>query len=265
MPLTPENIGELNKERVNRILEVVMAYAQLDFSRKTEVLGNEDVLDAIGAGINMLGEELESSTVSLKEKEQLLKEVHHRVKNNLQIVSSLLNLQSDKILDAQYLAMIKDSRNRINSMAIVHEMLYASKDLSKIEISEYIQRLCQSVHQSFSKPEADIRLHFSIAPQLYFDIDHMIPIGLIINEIVSNSFKYAFPKDAGEITIRLHPTEQGFYLNIEDNGIGLSENFDPATDGNLGMQLIRMLCEQIEGSIRIEKKQGTAFHLHFTT
>ncbi|WP_317897297.1 sensor histidine kinase [Aurantibacillus circumpalustris] len=240
-----------------------MSYAQLDFSKKTEVLGNEDVLDAIGAGINMLGEELENSTVSLKEKEQLLKEVHHRVKNNLQIVSSLLNLQSDNILDEKYLAIIKDSRNRINSMAIVHEMLYASRDLSKIEIKQYIERLCESIHQSFSRPGSEINFKFKIDQNLYFEIDHMIPLGLIINEVVSNSFKYAFPTNKGEISIKLHSENNEFKLDLSDNGIGLLENFDPSRDGQLGMQLIIMLVEQMEAKVAIDQKNGTAFYITF--
>ena len=263
MPFTPKNIDKLDNERVENILNVVMAYAQLDFSKKTKVLGNEDVLDAIGAGINMLGEELENSTVSLKEKEQLLKEVHHRVKNNLQIVSSLLNLQSDNILDEKYLAIIKDSRNRINSMAIVHEMLYASKDLSKIEINEYIRRLCESIHQSFSSPGSDIRFNFSIDKNLFFDIDQMIPMGLVINEVVSNSFKYAFPTNKGEISIHLHLEKNEYNLNLSDNGIGLVESFNPEKDGQLGMQLIRMLAQQMEATVIIQRKQGTGFYLTF--
>ena len=263
MSLTPENIDHYNKGRVESILNVVMAYAQLDFSKKTEVLGNDDVLDAIGAGINMLGEELENSTVSLKEKEQLLKEVHHRVKNNLQIVSSLLNLQSETILDEKYLAIIKDSRNRINSMAIVHEMLYASKDLSRIEIKEYIQRLCESIHNSFSRPGSDIRFNFLIDQNLFFNVDQMIPMGLVINEVVSNSFKYAFPSNNGEISISLHEENSEYKLNLSDNGIGLTENFNPETDGQLGMQLILMLSEQMDAKVTIHQNRGTSFHLIF--
>lgn len=263
MSMNPDDISGSNHKRVNRILEVVMAYAQLDFTQKTEVLGNDDVLDAIGAGINMLGEELESSTVSLKEKEQLLKEIHHRVKNNLQIVSSLLNLQSESIMDERYLAMIKDSRNRINSMAIVHEMLYASKDLSRISISEYIQRLCNSIHQSFSRPGSDISFNFDLEKELFFEIDHMIPLGLIINEVVSNSFKYAFPQNKGCISIRLHRRAAGFHLQIDDNGVGLTENFDPEKDGHLGMQLILMLCQQMDAQVEISHTQGTIYSIIF--
>lgn len=263
MPFTTFNISDSNKDRVNNILEVVMAYARLDFTKKTEVIGNGDVLDAIGAGLNMLGEELENSTVSLKEKEQLLKEVHHRVKNNLQIVSSLLNLQSDNILDKKYLDLITDSRNRINSMALVHEMLYASKDLSKIEINAYIERLCRSIHQSFSKPGSDISFEFSIEPNLLFNIDHMISLGLILNEIISNSFKYAFQQNQGRINIDLRRSETHYCLKIKDNGIGLNATFDLEKDGHLGMQLIHMLTEQMDGKINIEAGEGTMFTITF--
>ena len=263
MPIFSGELSDQNNERVHKILEVIMAYACLDFTKKTEVLGNNDILDAIGAGVNMLGEELENSTVSLKEKEQLLKEVHHRVKNNLQIVSSLLNLQSENIMDKKYLAMITDSRNRINSMALVHEMLYASQDLSKIEINEYIQRLCNSIHQSFSKPGSDIKLNFKIEQNLYFNVDHMISIGLIINEILSNSFKYAFPDNTGQISIQLNRSATDCKMMVLDNGVGFPENFDIEKDAHLGMQLISMLSKQIEGTINMSKEQGIGYHITF--
>ncbi|MGZ3932768.1 MAG: sensor histidine kinase, partial [Bacteroidia bacterium] len=221
MQFNSGDISSENNKRVNDILEVVMAYARLDFSKKTEVLGTDDALDAIGAGVNMLGEELEISTISLKEKEQLLKEIHHRVKNNLQIVSSLLNLQTDSILDETYLSLIVESRNRINSMALVHEMLYSSKDLSKLEISRYIHRLCISIHQSLARKNSTIGFEYDIEDNLSFDIDHMIPLGLIINEIISNSFKYAFPENKGLVRIELHRTPPGYCLLIRDDGIGL--------------------------------------------
>ena len=263
MDLSTHQLSDKNKERVNRILDVIMAYARLDFSQKTEILGNEDVFDAIGAGVNMLGEELESSTVSLKEKEQLLKEIHHRVKNNLQIVSSLLKLQSENILDENYLELIKDSRNRINSMALVHEMLYSSRDLSKIPIKEYIQRLCENINQSYSKPGSEIAFKFNVQKDFHFQIDHMISLGLIINEIVSNSFKYAFPGNKGTITIEFEDHKSYYRLNIFDNGIGLPENFDLEKDGQLGMQLIVMLSQQMDGKLEIQKKNGTLYQIEF--
>ncbi len=270
MPLQEKNLNELQQERVAEILETVIAYARLDFTKKTELSGNGDILDAIGAGVNMLGEELESSTVSLKEKEQLLKEVHHRVKNNLQIVSSLLNLQSVNVLDPSYLALINDSRNRIYSMALVHEMLYASKDLSKVEIQEYILRLCASLKSSFSKPGYEVNFVCQIQKDLFFDIDYMISIGLILNEIISNAYKYAFPGRDGTIWINLESTNAGcgnerkkYKLQVKDDGIGLSDTFDPNKHSQLGMQLISMLTEQIDGNMNLESSKGTSYTIVF--
>ncbi len=250
-------------DRINSILEVVMSYSRLDFSKKTEITG-EDTIDAIGAGINMLGEELENSTVSLKEKEQLLKEIHHRVKNNLQIISSLLNLQSENVLDEKYLSMIRESKNRIYSMALVHEMLYTSPYLSKIELKEYIKRLCKNVHESFHSPGSIIDFKYDVEQELFLDIDKMIPVGLIVNEIVSNSLKYAFPNKKGTIYIDLKHSGNANYLLVSDDGIGLPDKFNPETDGHLGMQLIQMLSEQIGGKPeRIKKDKGIGYKIVF--
>ena len=136
--------------RANEVLEVIMAFARQDFGKKVDLKNDNSVLDGIGAGVNMLGEELQHSTISLREKEQLLKEIHHRVKNNMQIISSLLSLQSESTEDEKFIALIRESRNRINSMALVHEMLYQSEDLSKIELKEYIETLTSSVHRSYA-------------------------------------------------------------------------------------------------------------------
>src|ERR1043165_914849 len=134
--------------RANEILEVILAYARQNFDRKVSIKSEDSVLDGIGAGVNMLGEELKHSTISLREKEQLIKEIHHRVKNNMQIISSLLSLQTEKSDDEKFNALLRESRNRINSMALVHEMLYKSEDLSKIELREYIETLCSRDRKS---------------------------------------------------------------------------------------------------------------------
>jgi two-component sensor histidine kinase len=254
-----EDLSRKNQQKVNRILEVIIAYAGLDFSKKTRVSASGSVLDAIGAGVNMLGEELQVSTVSLREKEHLLKEVHHRVKNNLQIVSSLLRLQSENVLEQKYLDLITDSRNRINSMAIVHEMLYSSPDLSRIEVGNYIRYLAQSIDQSFSKPSTKVEFEFKITDGIYFDIDRMISIGLIINEVISNSFKYAFPKNTGFIYIAFKASPKSYQLTIKDNGVGLPPQFNIKKDANLGMQLIQMLTEQLEGRVKIVRTLGTSY------
>jgi two-component sensor histidine kinase len=260
-PLMPYNLSEQNKARVNEILDVIIAYAKLDFAKKTNVIGNNDVLDAIGAGVNMLGEELETSTISLREKEQLLKEIHHRVKNNLQIVSSLLNLQTENVTDPRFLEMIADSRSRIYSMSLVHEMLYSSADLSRIELGEYIRHLCACIQSCYSRPNSEILIHMDIAPSLHFDIDRMIPVGLIINEIISNSFKYAFPQNRGEIHVKIGIQQRKVVLEISDDGVG----FRPGTDsgGHLGLQLIEMLSEQMDASLSVDQSTGTRYRIAF--
>ena len=258
------NISLSQNERANEILEVILSFARLDFSRKVDISEDDDVLDGIGAGVNMLGEELKHSALSLKEKEQLLKEIHHRVKNNLQIVSSLLNLQSESIVDEKYLGLIKESHNRINSMALVHEMLYKSKDLSKIELKEYIEVLSSSVNMSYSSPAKEIRFAYDIQSGIFLEIDMMIPIGLILNEILSNSYKYAFKdKKEGLINIELTQEKKELKLVVFDNGVGLEKKFDIKKQGSLGMQLIHMLSEQIEATMKVSSDKGTRYDITF--
>lgn len=264
MSVKKNNTSLSQDKRANEILEVILSFARLDFSKKVVLSTDDDVLDGIGAGVNMLGEELKHSALSLKEKEHLLKEIHHRVKNNLQIVSSLLNLQSDNIEDQKYLALMKESQNRINSMALVHEMLYKSKDLSKIELKEYIMVLSSSVNMSYSSPAKEIRFNYKIEPGIFLEIDMMIPIGLILNEILSNSYKYAFKNaQKGLITIILNKDNGMLNLSVYDNGVGLDINFDIKKQGSLGMQLIHMLGEQIEAKMKVSSKEGTRYDIIF--
>jgi two-component sensor histidine kinase len=249
--------------RGNRILEVIMSYARLDFSQRTDISNKGDVFDAIGAGVNMLGEELKSSTLSLREKEQLLREIHHRVKNNLQIISSLLNLQTEYTQDENFLALIRESRNRIRSMALVHEMLYATKDLSRIKLSDYIRTLYYSIYQSYSLPDTEIHLHLDIHNDASLEIERMIPLGLIINEILSNSFKYAFGKNRGNISISFEYMDGKYILIISDDGIGLPEDFNRHKQASLGMQLIFMLSEQISGIAEMKNCGGLSYRICF--
>lgn len=250
-------------QRANDILEVVMSYARLDFTNKTNISDKDDVFDAISAGVNMLGEELEASTISLKEKEHLLKEIHHRVKNNLQIISSLLNLQSESASDEKFLAMIRESKNRIMSMALIHEMLYVTKNLSHINIYAYITKLCNSVYQSFQTKESSIEFVYNIDEDLYFEIDNMIPIGLILNEILSNSFKYAFPQKKGMIEIHFHKNGDNYCMIAQDNGVGIPKSFNVKESKTLGSQLIYMLSDQLDGKLKVESAKGTKYTLNF--
>jgi two-component sensor histidine kinase len=249
--------------RANDILEVIMSYARLEFNKKIEISDKEDVFDSISVGVNMLGEELENSTISLKEKEQLLKEVHHRVKNNLQIISSLLNLQSEHSEDEKFLIAIRESKNRISSMALVHEMLYASKNFSQININSYISKLSENIYRSFYIKERSVVFKYSIDENLFFEIDRMIPIGLILNEIISNSLKYAFPNKQGIISIQFLKNDSSYVLKVKDNGIGIPENFDYKTSKSLGMQLVYMLSEQLDGTLTLSNKNGASYKLNF--
>lgn len=257
------NISLSDNARVNEILEVILSFARQDFAKKVTIRDDDNLLDGIGAGVNMLGEELEHSRISLDEKEQLLKEVHHRVKNNMQIISSLLNLQSDKIVDEKVLSLIRESQNRIKSIALVHEMLYKSQDLSKIALDKYIENLCVSVGESYSIPESNIEFVFDFEENLFFDIDKMIPLGLILNEIISNSLKYAFPNKIGEIYIVLRTEGANYNLTVKDNGIGLKRDFDFDKDSHLGIQLIYMLAEQLDGKVKCENSNGVSYSLYF--
>lgn len=250
-------------KRANDILGVIMSYARLEFNKKIEITDKEDVFDSISVGVNMLGEELENSTVSLKEKEQLLKEVHHRVKNNLQIISSLLNLQTENSEDEKFLVAIRESKNRISSMALIHEMLYATKNFSQINISTYITKLSVSIYQSFYLNKSHVLFEYSIDENLFFEIDRMIPIGLILNEIISNSLKYAFPNKQGIITIQFIKKNNSYLLIVKDNGIGIPPNFDHKSSKSLGIQLVHMLSEQLDGTLTLSNENGTSYILSF--
>ncbi len=251
------------QSKETKILEVIMAYARLDFGHKIEIHGKGDLFDAMGAGVNMLGEELKSSVISLREKEQLLREIHHRVKNNLQIISSLLSLQTHNVKDKKFLALIRESRSRIKSMALVHEMLYATANLSEIKLKKYIFTLCESIYDSYRRPKMDVKFRIDIDEKVNFDIDKMIPLGLILNEIVSNSLKYAFRSNKGVISIVMERKKDKYLLTVSDNGKGLPARFDQKKHANLGMQLIFMLAEQLNGKATLVRKKGTAYKIQF--
>jgi PAS domain S-box-containing protein len=198
--------------------------------------------------------------LSLKEKEVLLKEVHHRVKNNLQIISSLLNLQSKYIKDDQALEMFKESRNRIRSMTLIHEKLYRSKDLANIDVAEYIQNLSSNLFRSYSAGRIALKTQVD---DMLLGIDTAIPCGLIINELVSNSLKHAFPEKHGEIYVNLHRDNGRFTLIVSDNGVGFPQNVDFRNTDSLGLQLVCTLTDQLDGAIELNRTGGTEFKITF--
>ncbi|MHC1728673.1 MAG: AAA family ATPase [Syntrophobacteraceae bacterium] len=206
---------------------------------------------------------------SLGEKEVLLKEIHHRVKNNLQIIHSMLNLQLPYITDEHAKGFFKESQNRIYSMALIHEKLYQSESLAKINISEYIRGLTDNLFFSFGVTEESIGLLID-AESISFGIDTLIPCALIINELVSNSLKHGFPASLrsggrkGQIRIALHPKGGNkFELTISDNGVGLPEDFKLEKCKSLGLELVRVLVRQLRGTIRFCATGGTEFVITF--
>jgi PAS domain S-box-containing protein len=201
---------------------------------------------------------------SLREKELLLKEIHHRVKNNLQVVSSLLKLQSSYVTDKNTHDILLDSQNRVRSMALVHQKLYQSKDFSQIDFIEYINQLSQQLFNVFKRKSNDVQITVT-SNNANLSIDLAIPCGLIINELVSNSLKYAFPDNySGIINIEINNTENDTCeLIVKDNGIGFPEGINFKNTSTLGLQLVNTLVGQIDGTIEMESNNGTAFKIKF--
>lgn len=206
----------------------------------------------------------ERINAALAEKEVLLKEVHHRVKNNLQIISTLLDLQSDSIRDEQSLNAFRESQERIRSMALVHEQLYQSRDLGSIDFAEYIEKLSRFLYSTYMADPERITLKVD-AGHLSIEIDRAIPCGLIVNELVSNALKHAFPDGRkGEITIRLCSGNDGMIrLTVGDNGTGLPPGVDFRNTATLGLQLVNMLTKQLQGEFSILNDGGAVFSICF--
>jgi PAS domain S-box-containing protein len=200
----------------------------------------------------------------LHEKEVLLKEIHHRVKNNLQVICSLLDLQSDYIQDPQALQIFQESQQRIKSMALIHEQLYQSGNLAKIDMAEYMEHLTAGLLRSYSMTADRISLRIT-AEEVFLNLDTAIPCGLILNELVTNCLKHAFPEGrAGVITVTLRAEPAGkFFLRVCDNGVGFPAGIDFRKAESLGLQLVSMLTEQLDGVIELDRHEGTAFTLTF--
>ncbi len=199
---------------------------------------------------------------SLSEKEVLLREIHHRVKNNMQVISSLLNLQSRRVSDPIVLDMFRESQRRIRSMALIHERLYQSSDLSRIEFSQYLGNLATHLFHSYQVDSNRIRLTMD-TEEVFLNINTAIPCGLIVNELVSNSLKHGFPNGRnGEVAIELHRVSgEGYLLRVRDDGVGFPEELDFRRTETLGMQIVMTLVSQIEGSIELQREKGTEFKI----
>ncbi|NMB77764.1 MAG: PAS domain S-box protein [Methanomicrobiales archaeon] len=201
---------------------------------------------------------------SLKEKEILLKEIHHRVKNNMQVISSLLNLQAKMVKDARSREAIQESQNRVMSIALVHEKLYQSRSLAQIDYSEYIKKMTENLLDSYNVHPGKVQLRVE-AESVILPITKAIPVSLIINELLTNSLKYAFPDDrTGIIGVRFGKEGDQYILTVWDNGIGLPAGFVWDKTDTLGLQLVSSLVGQLSGTIRFSGEGGTEFRITFT-
>jgi PAS domain S-box-containing protein len=248
LKLAEDGLRKARDELEIRILERTSELLKLNEMLQAEIVAHkctEDNLD-----------------VALKEKEALIREVHHRVKNNLQVISSLLYLQSKKTGDKNTFEIFRDSQTRVKSMALIHEKLYKSENLALIDFSEYIKNLVDYLFDSYKITHNGIGLTIN-ADKVVLEMDTAIPCGLITNELVSNSLKHAFPENRkGEIKIELSRLkDNNIKLVVSDNGIGLKADYDKT--GTLGMQLVNTLVKQIDGELRLDTCFGTRFEIIF--
>ena len=201
---------------------------------------------------------------SLSEKEVLFKEVHHRVKNNLQIVSTLLDLQSKFLVDERDLKTFKESQNRVRAMALIHEKLYGSKNLAKLDLSSYVSSLASHLFEAFGTERGTVEFKADVE-DVALSMDKAVPFGLILNELVSNALKYAFPEGRkGTVRIELRARQNGeVALSVSDDGVGLPAEVDFRDAKTLGLHLVRMLAWQLQGSLDREEGPGTRFVIAF--
>lgn len=215
----------------------------------------EDITD-LKATENMLKE-------SLKMKEVLLREIHHRVKNNMQIISSLLNLQADYVQEQETKNVLKDSQSRVKSMAMIHEKLYMAEDLSHVNFKEYAEKLVVDIFYSYGIEVGTIELNLNVE-EIELNMETAIPLGLILNEFIINSLKYAFTNmEKPSITVQLQIVDDKYVLTVSDNGKGLPEDIDLETVDSLGLKLVNNLVNQIDGDISIDRSHGTEFKISF--
>jgi two-component sensor histidine kinase len=240
---------------------------QVEINRRAELRQSAEKLRNTNQTLVLEIEERQQAqtqlAASLNEKEVLLKEIHHRVKNNLQVISSMLNLQSSTVSDEAALGVFQDSQNRVRSMALIHEKLYQSRNLAEIDFCDYVNNLVDYLKRSYRTPGVEIRVE---GISVFLEIDTAVPCGLILNELVSNALKHAFPNEkTGEIIVELMCNQQQkCSLRVRDNGVGLPPDLDYLHTASLGLQLVHSLVEQINGRLHLDNATGTTFTVTFS-
>lgn len=280
VPAIQRALEECNEKAERKKAEEALRQAHLKLEQ--QVLERTEALSRVNEELRTEMNERErienKLKKSLEEKEILLKEIHHRVKNNLQIISSLLNLQSRYITDENMLNIYKESQNRVKSMAIIHEKLYQSKDLARIDFGDYVTSLILDLFNSYGVDKNLIHLDVNIK-DILLDINTAIPCGLIVNELVTNSIKHGFmatkqnisvenPFTTSErikekISINVAKKDEFYAMTIYDNGIGFPEDLDFQNTDSLGMQLVINLTNQLKGTVELKRENGTLFKVNF--
>jgi PAS domain S-box-containing protein len=201
---------------------------------------------------------------SLSEKEVLLKEIHHRVKNNLQIISSLIYLQAQRIEDPEARQIFEDSQSRISSMALVHDSLYRSQNFARVHLSDYIQTLTSRLFQTYRIQSEFVNLEIDVEPDVVVSLDRAIPCGLILNELITNALKHGFTgEQQGKVRVKLHQTIEGICLIVENDGNGLPDTFELQKIQSMGLRLVNALIHQLRGKVEVEKTAKTRFKVTF--
>jgi two-component sensor histidine kinase len=217
----------------------------------------------VASNISRQKEAEEQLVASLHEKELLLKEVHHRVKNNLQVISSLLNLQAREIRDPEAARLFQDSRGRIRSMALIHEQLYRSEDLARIDFAAYVRDLVHHLERGLGQDAAPVRFRIDVQP-LSLPLDLAICCGMIVNELASNAQKHAFPNNrAGEIRVGFSFQSGLYHLTVADNGVGFQAEMADSATPSLGLKVVQALTRQIRGELDVQHDKGTTFTVRF--
>lgn len=253
--LSPTEYTMKNKEGQKVVVEIT--------STLLELKGKSRGLMVVGRDISERKKAEEKIKRSLKEKEVLLKEIHHRVKNNMQIISSLLSLQEMNVKDRAVQKIFRESQTRIRSMALIHDKLYRSKDLTQIDMGEYMDDLAVDLFRAYDINPALVTLENNIK-EIYLNLDTAIPCCLIINELVANSLKHAFPSGKGHISVSLSANRSSKYsLIIRDNGIGYPEKYDYRKAETLGFQLVPMFVKKLFGNMEINNRGGAETRITF--
>lgn len=258
----------IDKQRINTLeLQEKLQSARLG-NQKAAIITLASLLTVLGALLfilfkqkNRISQQNEVINQALKEKDMLLKEIHHRVKNNLQVISSLLGIQTRNVQDQAARDALNEGRNRVLTMSLIHQNLYQLGNFTGIEVASYFQKLVENLFATYNISEEKITLKSQI-DQLILDVDTVIPLGLVLNELISNSLKHAFPNGRGSIKVELQEKDQRLHLLVADNGVGVEQS-QIIAGSTYGYELIQALVDKLDGQLTIDNQQGTDVRVIF--